>query len=185
MRYFLSAAAVAALLAGSALANPARHPAPKETSPDTAEAEETPVDQLEVTLEGTRFTSRDALEGALLLKAARTALAHKRDWFVLHHLPGERPNQHPARSGAAFGEQYGHWQPHWNYFLAAEGWQPWHPEWGAHFWADDVDPRSVSRFVVHAMIGLGSGPLPKDERAAFDARAVVAHLGHSPAGDAD
>ena len=118
------------------------------------------ADRFELILSGTRFSSRDEAERALLLSAARLALAHGNPGFVLLALPGEQSDMHPPRGNAGFGRQYGHWQPHWTYRLRGEGWQWWHPEWGAAFWTADVDPARVEAFEVHAMIELGTGRSP-------------------------
>src|SRR3712207_2922803 len=43
--------------------------------------------RFELTLSGPSFTSRDAIEGDLLRRAAQLARAQHADWFVLLHLP--------------------------------------------------------------------------------------------------
>lgn len=130
------------------------------------------TDRYELIYSGTRFTSRDEIEGRLLLRSARLALAHGAQRFTILTLPGERIDVHPSRSDASFGSKYGHWQPHWTYNLAPYGWQPWHPEWGAAFWTKGVDVKRVSQFEVHALIDLGkTGNRP--DAPAFDAKAVV------------
>lgn len=136
------------------------------------------ADRFELILSGTRFSSRDEAERALLLSTARLALAHGKPGFVLLALPGEQSDVHPPRGDAGFGRQYGHWQPHWTYRLPGEGWQWWHPEWGAAFWTADVDPARVEAFEVHAMIELGGRRDPGSGTALpFTARDVVRDLG--------
>ena len=137
-------------------------------------------DRFELVYSGTKFTSRDDVERQLLLSSARLALAHGKESFVLLAMPGERPDVHPARPNPGFGAKYGHWQPHWNYHLPKDGWQWWHPEWGAEFWTRDVDPRSVQRFTVHAMIDLGRDAGAPADAAQFDASAVVRDLTRAP-----
>jgi hypothetical protein len=132
--------------------------------------------RFEVTLSGRRFTSRDEIEGRLLVEAARLTRRQGSDWFVLLPLPGERPGHHPTRANPAFGSRYGHWQPHWTYRVDSAGWQPWHPEWAAPFWTSGVDPRTVQEFQVHAMIEVGRGALPQDREIAFDARQVLSDV---------
>lgn len=132
-------------------------------------------DRFELVYSGTTFTSRDAPERALLLSSARLAIAHGQNSFTLLALEGERQDDHPIRPKVAFGGNYGHWQPHWTYYTAQYGWQWWHPEWGTGFWTKDVDPKTVTRFEVHAMIELGeSGNLV--DSLGFDAKEVVRDL---------
>lgn len=131
--------------------------------------------RFELTLSGTRFTSRDTIEGELLRRAAQLTISKGQDWFMLLHLPGEQPDKHPPRPKPAFGVRYGHWQPHWSYKQSGAVWQPWHPEWGTRFWADEVNPKEVQRFEVHAMIESGKGPIPAHETA-FDAKQVIRDL---------
>lgn len=135
--------------------------------------------RFELVYAGTKFTSRDEIEGQLLLSSARLALAHGQNSFVLLTLPGERTDVHPPRRDPAFGAKYGHWQPHWNFYVPQYGWQWWHPEWGGEFWTKDVDPKSVGRFEVHAMIDLGSSASPLDETQQFNAHEVVYDLGRT------
>lgn len=130
----------------------------------------------ELVYSGTTFTSRDQIEGDLLLSAARLALAHDEQWFVLLAMPGERPDVHPTRPNPAFGAKYGHWQPHWNYDLPQYGWQWWHPEWGADFWTKDVDPKIVDGIEVHAMIDLGQSASPLDDEVQLNAKEVIQDL---------
>lgn len=174
IRSILTVAATAILFSTAAIGRPPA--AGKAMSASTFSVRDAGEHRLEVTSTGVTFTSRDALEGALLLKAARLTLERGQGWFRLLHLPGERPGVHPARTNAGFGAKYGHWQPHWNYFQAGEGWQPWHPEWSAPFWTREVDRKNVERFELHAMIELGRGPLPRIGQTAFNAAAVRADL---------
>lgn len=137
--------------------------------------------RFELVYSGTKFTSRDQIESDLLLSAAQLALAHNSQWFVLLAMTGERSDVHPPRRNPSFGARYGHWQPHWNYHLSEYGWQWWHPEWGAEFWTNDVDPSTIHRFEVHAMIDLGENASRLDEDMRFSAKDVVRDLGHPAA----
>ena len=169
------------LLAASAVAFGSAVPASARTTepqPEISISELSP-ERFELVYSGTKFTSRDDIERQLLLSSARLAIAHGKDWFVLLALPGERPDVHPARPNAGFGAKYGHWQPHWNYHLSDYGWQWWHPEWGGEFWTEDVDPKNVQRFSVHAMIDLGKGAGSLSDAAEFNAQAVVRDLTRS------
>jgi len=155
-------------------------PAPTPDPQPEIRISELSPERFELVYSGTKFTSRDAVERQLLLSSARLAVAHGKESFVLLAMPGERPDVHPARPNPRFGAQYGHWQPHWNYYLPKLGWQWWHPEWGADFWTRDVDPRSVERFTVHALIDLGGKVGAPADSPEFNAGAVVRDLGRAP-----
>ena len=130
----------------------------------------------EVTYAGPWGGSRDAIEGALLYRAALLTRQHEKTWFRFLHMPGEAgPLSHPARLSPSFGSAYGHWQPLWSY-QTASGWQPWHPEWAAPFWADTADGRGVRQVEAHAMIELGRGPSTAAEQTDFDVAAVLRDL---------
>ena len=164
---------VAALVAAVAIA-----PAIARRPGEEVRVSELPQDHFELILSKTRFVSRDEAEEQLLLDAARLAVAHGKNRFVLLALPGEQRDAHPARPDAAFGRAYGHWRPHWTYYLDKEGWQWWHPEWGSEFWTKDVDPSAVRQFEVHAMIALGE--TVEENAVPFDARAILRDLGRPP-----
>ena len=168
---------VACVLAAGVIASAAA--APPAPQPAIGISQLT-VGRFELVYSGTKFTSRDEIEGHLLLSTARLALAHGQNAFVLLALPGERTDVHPPRRNPAYGSKYGHWQPHWNYYVPEHGWQWWHPEWGAEFWTKDVDPRTVDRFEVHAMIELGASAGTSDNALPFNARNVVRDLGRPP-----
>ena len=170
MKWFsklVTASALVAAVVGPAAAAPAE--------PAVSISELSP-DRFELVYSGTKFSSRDEVERQLLLDSARLAVAHGKERFVLLALPGEQPDVHPARPNPGFGARYGHWQPHWNFHLPSEGWQWWHPEWGAEFWTRDVDPARIDRFEVHAMIQLGAAR-GTGNALPFDAREVVRDLG--------
>ena len=133
--------------------------------------------RLEVTFSGKRFESRDRVERYLLYRAALLAKQNGASWFGLLYLPGEAgPDSHPTRSSRPGQHDYGHWQPHWNYYVSGLGWQPWHPEWGAAFWAGSIDLSLVERFDAHAMIELGVGSRPQNDQPIFDVDEVVSDL---------
>ena len=129
--------------------------------------------RLELIYAGEKFSSRDAAEAYLLLNAAENAKRRGADWFTLAHKAESHPGNHPPRDDLSYGVGYRHWQPHWFYQVAGQGWQPWYPEWGARFWAEETDLRSVARFEVHAIIELGQGVAPNVE-AVFEPKSIVA-----------
>jgi hypothetical protein len=133
-------------------------------------------DRYEITYSGPWLGSRDAIEGGLLYRAALLAKQHGKTWFRFLHMPGEAgPLSHPSRQAPSFGAAYGHWQPHWTY-RTGTSWQPWHPEWGTPFWAENLAGRSVERVEAHAMIELGQGPFAASEQTDFDVSAILRDL---------
>ena len=136
--------------------------------------------KLELVYASEKFTSRDAVEAYLLLEAAENAEQRGAEWFALAHKSQDHPGNHPARDDLSYGPSYKHWKPHWFYQMAGQEWQPWYPEWGARFWAEETDLRTVQRFEVHAIIELGQGAVPNVE-AVFEPKPIMAdkHLKHA------
>jgi hypothetical protein len=166
--------AIVGLAAMMTLAGPVAA-APAATAPAVTISELAP-DRFELVYSAAKFTSRDEVERELLLQAARLSLAHGAATFVLLSMPGEQPDVHPPRRAVSYGSAYGHWQPHWNYLVAGQGWQPWHPEWGARFWSEEVDLKTVEQVNAHAMISLDPPAERRDGTQMFDARAVIGDL---------
>lgn len=130
----------------------------------------------ELKYSGPWLGSRDAVEGALLYRAALLARQRGSTWFRFLHMPGERgPLSHPSRPSASFGASYGHWQPHWSYLTDA-GWQPWHPEWRDRFWAERLAPNAVRHAEAHAMIELRPGAVARDQQTDFEVSSVLRDL---------
>lgn len=172
MKTFSLAWAAVAMTLGA----PASATSPVSAAEPSIKISQLAPERFELVYSGTKFTSRDEVERDLLVSAARLALAHDTQSFVLLAMPGERPDIHPPRRNAGFGSKYGHWQPHWNYLVPQHGWQPWHPEWGAEFWTANVDLKTVDRFEAHAMIHLGGSASPLDEELQFNAKEIVGEL---------
>ena len=141
----------------------------------TVSAQPTGEGIYEISVEGSRFQSRDAVERQLLVETAKVTLRDGKDWFRLLEMPGESSGMHPVRPVPPYGEKYRAWHPQWAYRLKGEGWQRWRPEWGASFWADSVDPTKLVAFQASGLVLLGSRPSPA-EGDVFDARAVLADL---------
>lgn len=125
-------------------------------------ANNTGNDLWEVAVAGTRFTSRDEIEGRLLLQTAQLARAKNRDWFVLVPRPGESSGMHPVRPTPTFGAQYSRWHAQWYYWLENGRRDLWRPEWGAPFWSSSVDLNHLKKFEAHALVQLGTGPVPEE-----------------------
>ena len=133
--------------------------------------------RIEVTVSGKRLESRDRVELYLLYRAAILAKENGASWFGLLYFPGEAGSaSHPARSSRSGQHHYGHWQPHWNYYVSGLGWQPWHPEWNVAFWADSIDLSRVGRYDAHAIIELGIGRRPAEDKPIFDVDEVIRDL---------
>jgi hypothetical protein len=138
--------------------------------------------RFELTYSGTRLGARDTVEHYLLYHAALLARRNGATSFLLLYLPGEAgPTVHPALPRPSSGPDFGHWQPHWNYYVTGMGWQPWHPEWGAAFWADGIDPARVQRYEAHAIIELIRGRRLPEDQPVFDAKEVIKGLAFLPA----
>ena len=137
--------------------------------------------RFELTFSGIRFNSRNTVEHYLLYRAALLARHNGATSFRLLYLPGEAgPSVHPALRSRLSGPDYGHWQPHWNYYLTGMGWQPWHPEWGTTFWADEIGSARVQRYEAHAIIELiMEGRAPEDQPV-FNAGEVIKRLESIP-----
>lgn len=171
----IAIAAVASMGASALAGKP-----PKQGDSPQISISQVASDRFELVYSGRRFESRDGPEERLLLSGARLALAHGQEKFVLLALPGELQDVHPRRPSPSFGAKYGHWQPHWNYYIPEHGWQLWKPEWGAEFWTKDVDPRTVERFDVHAMIELGSSANAAAQGLEFRAPDILRDLSRPP-----
>ena len=141
----------------------------------TVSAQPTGEGIFEISLEGSRFQSRDAVERQLLVETAKVTLRNGKDWFRLLEMPGESSGKHPVRPVPPYGEKYRAWHPQWAYRLKGEGWQRWRPEWGASFWAESVDSTKLVAFQASGLVLLGSRPSPA-EGDVFDARAVLEDL---------
>ena len=55
--------------------------------------------------------------------------------------------------------------------------QPWHPEWGVRFWADEIDLKSVDRFELHAMVKMAHERAVSEPDMNFDVNGVIRALG--------
>lgn len=162
----------------AALPNPAATGDQRKSGEEPGGYATAPVgtDTYEVTYSGRWLGSRDAIEGRLLYRAALAAKQHGKTWFRFLHMPGEAgPSSHPGRASPAFGAAYGHWQPHWTYRVGSTS-QPWHPEWGAPFWAETLSGQGVKHVEAHAMIELGNGPFKAAQQTDFGVAAVLKDL---------
>ena len=166
--------------AGLALSPPhsmsqAHQPTGEQAAELRFSAIDTGNDLWDVALAGARFTSRDDVEGRLLLETARLARSRGMKVIVLVPRPGEGTGTHPARPVPSYGARYTKWHAQWFYQLERERWQTWRPESGAIFWADQVQMSRLRVFEAHALVRLASGSdgISGD---LFDPAAVISDL---------
>ncbi len=138
--------------------------------------------RFEITFSGNSYTSRDTVEKYLLYRAAELTLQQHGDYFIM----ADRNTDHRSRTyttpsfgAGSYGGWGGYWGPSWRYFGRGYGWRSWDPFFGDPFWDRDVDVQTVDKYEASAEIIIGEGPKPRDNVRAFDARAVVDHLGPS------
>ena len=149
------------------------------------------TNRYEVTFAGNSYTSRDTVEKYLLYRAAELTVQQGFDYFIL----ADRNTDHRSRtySSPSFGGGYGGFGGGyagygglggfggygWRYHGAGYGWRSWDPFFGDSFWDRDIDIQTVDKYEASAEIIVGHGPKPSDNVRAFDARAVVDHIGPS------
>jgi len=79
----------------------------------------------------------------------------------------------PATIGReAYGARYANWHVEWYYKLPAQKWIVWRPQSGEPFWADAIDPKTVTGFEAHAIVEVGPG-FTTESADVFDAQAVI------------
>jgi hypothetical protein len=139
--------------------------------------------RFEVTFSGNSYTSRETVEKYLLYRAAELTVQQGGDYFIMV----DRNTDHSSRTYTTpgFGGPYGYgawggyWGPSWRYYGRGFGWRSWDPFFGDPFWDRSVDVQTVDKYEATAEIIVGHGPKPKDNVRAFDARAVIDHIGPS------
>jgi hypothetical protein len=182
----MTAAAAAAAMMGAVPGEAVAGPAPEAARPagtDVAangrlRTSEVEPGRYELIYSGRRLKApRAGIEQYLLYRAGLLARQKGAVSFSLLHLPGEEgPESHPASPGPSSGPGYGHWQPHWTYYVTGLGWQPWHPEWGAAFWADNIDLARVEKYEVHAIVALGGEEDLDEDQPEFRVDEVIRDL---------
>jgi hypothetical protein len=128
-----------------------------------------------VTFAGNSLTSRETVERYLLFRAAQLTVDQGFDWF---EAVDRHTNQQTSFVGdTPYGGWGGYWGPRWGLYRPGFGWG--YGYWGDPFWGGPVDVEQVSRFEASAEILMGHGPKPASDPRAFEARAVLSHLGPS------
>jgi hypothetical protein len=124
---------------------------------------------------GSRFTSRDAVEGRLLVEAARTTLRSGYPKFALIEMPSESRGAALLRPTPAFGQKYRNWHAEWCFRAGKARWQHWRPHSGTAFWADTVDMSRITQFEAYAIIEAGP-EFTTESSDIFDASEVLTNL---------
>ena len=132
-----------------------------------------------VSFSGNSYTSRDTVEKYLLYRAAELTLQNGYDHFIMADRQTDRRSRTYATGFGSGFYGYGGWGPTWRYRGRGFGWRSWDPFWGDPFWDRGVDIQTVDKYEASAEIIIGHGPKPKDNVRAFDARAVIDHIGPS------
>lgn len=121
-----------------------------------------------VVFRGNTVTDREAVEAALLYRAAELTLARGGDYFVAL----DRDTESRSRLQAVGGAGYPGFYPGWRYYSPRWGWRYWYDP----FWDDPVSYRQITQYEATAEIAIFSGAKPADNPAAFDARDVQRNL---------
>lgn len=139
------------------------------------------ADLFRVRFHGNSLTSRETVEAYLLYRAAELTIEQGGDWFAILDRETEHTVTREIRRDPFYrpwyGTYYGYWLPYWSYRTRGRGWLYWDPWHADPFWADGIDGREIEEFEASADIRIGRGPLPEDNRRAYDARRVIADLG--------
>ena len=117
-----------------------------------------------VAFSGNTVTSREAVEIAMLHRAAEIALREGGDWFRIV----DEGTDETLREVAVVGG-FGPW-PYRSRFDRRFG-------FGPGYGLDTIETRRISRFSAHAEIIVGAGEKPAEDPLAYDARAVMAEIG--------
>jgi hypothetical protein len=130
---------------------------------------------------GHAFTTRDDVEKYLAYRAAELTMDRHFEWFMFveHRAKDDKvPVPKPDPKGMRYSFRLEFWRPIWRYQTASDPakWKTWSPFSGEAFWADGVDPKSVTAFEASADIVLHRGEFQDDNPLAFDASAVSDYL---------
>jgi hypothetical protein len=138
------------------------HPTPYQPAPKDGGGyaeQQIEADRYRVTFSGNALTSREAVENALLYRAAELTLANRKDYFVLVSEAIEPQTSYrsydPDFPSTGFGHRRWNWDPAF----------------------DSTITTPITRYDAYAEIVLFAGPKPQGDVRAFDAREVVARLG--------
>lgn len=136
-----------------------------------------------VSFAGNSVTSRDTVERYLLFRAAELTLQNGNDYFLMANRDTDLQSRTYTTPGFGPGYGYGgfggYWGPSWNFYGRGYGWRRFGGGLGYGGWGgfggfgNDFDVRTIDRYEATAEIVMRSGPIPRDNLRAFNARAVV------------
>lgn len=122
------------------------------------------ADRWRVAFSGNSATSREAVELAMLHRAAEIALREGGGWFRIV----DEDTETEIREVAVVSG-FGPW-PYRSRYSGRFG-------FGPYTGLDTLETRQIKRYAAHAEIILGAGEKPVGDPRAYDARAVIAELG--------
>ena len=134
------------------------------------------TNRLRLTVSGHAFTSRDEIEKYLAYRAATTTALQHASWFVFvqERSKGDTiaaPKKDPH--GPRYSFRMAFFQPDWRYKSAnSPKWEKWSPFSAAAFFADKIEPKTITAYEVSAEIELHKGQMEDDNPLAFDASAL-------------
>jgi hypothetical protein len=178
----IASLALSALMAACTTATPYQPNIPGQKVSGGFSEQRIESNRFRVNFSGNSLTSRETVEGYLLYRAAELTVEQGYDWFSIvdrNTDANQRTyvNRDPMMMNPWYGPGYGYWAPSWRYYGGGFGWRTWDPYWGAPFWGDSMDVRTVTKFEASAEVMMHRGAKPADDPRAFDARAVVTNLG--------
>jgi hypothetical protein len=136
--------------------------------------------RFQLTLAGHSYSSRQAIEQYLAFRAAKLTQDQGYQWFsfVQHRSKADTvmaPKRDP--DGPSYSFRLELFQPVWRYKTnASPTGKNWSPFSGAAFWANGVDPKTITQFTLTADIQLHKGQVQGDDPLAFDAGALSDYL---------
>jgi len=135
-----------------------------------------------VSFSGNDLTARQTVEKYLLYRAAELTLAQGFDWFTTTERNTERKSD-TYGYGDPFFAGAGYFGPSYGIYGRRFGWRYGYGGFGSGFGygfgygPGAFDTQEIDRYRAQAEIVMGHGPKPGNDPRAFNARAVVDHLG--------
>ena len=134
------------------------------------------ANRFSVTFSGNSLTARETVERYLLYRSAELTINQGYDWFTTVDRHTERDTRTYA-SDPFYAGWGGSWGPRWGVYRRGYGWG--YGYWNDPFWGRPIEIDQVTQYQATAEIVLGKGAKPAADPRAFDAHAVVDHLGAS------
>ncbi|KAA5606964.1 hypothetical protein F1188_03370 [Roseospira marina] len=165
---------------GCATQSPTLYQAAGEDGEGGYTGQEIEPDRVRVTFSGNASTPREAVETALLYRAAEVTVHRGFDHFVVAEHDTERFTRYgyaAPRSSIhmGFGSGFGCCRHSGSYVGYGYGFLPWDPFWDDPYYGAPV--ARGQRYTATAMIVMRPGPAPEGAADAYDARVVMDTLG--------